>query len=214
MNESNPSAPSAQKTALFSVALKTLAFLDFARNLVSLGWSLLGSKGTAAYLNEHDVPCKDVADIVGPPILKHKVVTLSREVHAALLADLNDPEEMAELARIGIAPIHLVYVDMYPLKAALDHSARTRNSVIETIDIGGPTMLRSAAKGGRIVISDAGQFTTVLMMVKDTLDGVPENDERIVRAKAHMAADAEGLVSTYTELAESAYNWIGNGCQK
>src|SRR5690349_1398762 len=104
-----------QKTALLSAYDKT-GLEEFAFKLVSLGWNLLGSAGTAKYLNEKGIKTRDVAEIVGPPILGHRVVTLSRELHAALLAT-ESVEDQAELDRLGVPRIDLVYVNLYPLEA-------------------------------------------------------------------------------------------------
>src|SRR3989344_1908770 len=104
------------------------------------GWELLGSAGTAKYLNENGVVCRDVAEIVGKPILGHRVVTLSRELHAALLSTPSDSNEMKGL---GIEPIDLVYVTLYPLEKTIADPSLTPENVIEKTDFGGPTLLRS-----------------------------------------------------------------------
>ena len=100
-------------TALLS-AYDKQDLAPFAQSLRALGWTLLASAGTAKYLKEQRIPTHDIAKFVGPPILGHKVVTLSREIHAALLAD-DSPEERIELAKIGIPKIDLGYVNLYPL---------------------------------------------------------------------------------------------------
>ena len=98
--------------ALLSVYHKSQAFADFAQFLTEQDLVLWGSSGTTKFLEEQGIHCTDVATIVGDPILDHRVVTLSREVHAGLLARLDEPEDRAVLARIGIAQIGLVYVSM------------------------------------------------------------------------------------------------------
>src|SRR3989344_1487913 len=132
--------------ALLASYEKNTPLLRLATLLEKNGWTLLGSSGTAKYLNENGISCRDVAEIVGKPILGHRVVTLSRELHAGLLAK---PEDGDELKSLGIEPIDLVYVTLYPLeKTAADPSA-TPEDVIEKTDIGGPTLLRSAANASR-----------------------------------------------------------------
>ncbi len=195
-----------RKTALLSAYDKT-GLADFARSLHQLGWHLLGSAGTAKHLTEHGIPIQDVAEIVGQPILGHKVVTLSREVHAALLAD-DSPEEQEELNRIGIPRIDLVYVDLYPLKeeiAKLDH---TPESVRAKTDIGGPTMLRSAAKGRRIVVSSNDQLDEVLRHIYDVERGAvdPTQAKKFV---SQYAAMAEAVVARYCQIS-SAYLYSSN----
>src|SRR3989344_2713785 len=119
------------------------------------GWSILGSSGTAKYLLDNGISCRDVADIVGKPILGHRVVTLSRELHAALLAK---PEDYDELHKLRIEPIDLVYVTLYPLEKTITDPLATPADVIEKTDIGGPTLLRSAAKGRRLALSSPAQI--------------------------------------------------------
>src|SRR3989344_5718598 len=107
--------------ALLASYEKNTPLLRLATLLEKNGWTLLGSSGTAKYLNENGISCRDVAEIVGKPILGHRVVTLSRELHAGLLAK---PEDGDELKSLGIEPIDLVYVTLYPLeKTAADPSA-------------------------------------------------------------------------------------------
>lgn len=141
-----------KKWALISVYDKT-GVVDDARRLVKMGWSILSSGGTAEFLASADIPVKDVAELVGGgAILGHKVVTLSRELHAGLLADPSKPEELAEIERLGIPFIDLVRCDFYPLEDATKKPNATTASVLEKTDIGGPCMVRSGAKGGRIVV--------------------------------------------------------------
>src|SRR5665213_2941765 len=96
------------KTALLASYGKDAALLRLGKMLAGKKWQLLGSAGTAKYLNENGVPCRDVAEKIGAPILGHRVVTLSREIYAGLLAAT--PEDFAELEKQGITSIDLVYV--------------------------------------------------------------------------------------------------------
>ena len=152
----------ADKWALISVYDKTNV-ADYAKRLVNMGWSILSSGGTAKVLREAGIPVKDVAELVGGgPILGHRVVTLSREIHAGLLADKDKPEDMAELEALGIPVIDLVYCNFYPLEKAISNPNATVDSVVEMTDIGGPCMVRSAAKGGRIVVCDRDDMELIL----------------------------------------------------
>jgi len=151
-----------QYTALLS-AFNKKGLDEFARQLVERGWKILASGGSAKYLAERGIPVTDVATIVGAPILGHRVVTLSREIHAALLAT-DSPEDQLELDRLGIPRIDLVYVDLYPLEEVIANGG-TLAEVIEKTDIGGPTMLRSAAKGRRITLCHSSQFEDALVVV-------------------------------------------------
>ena len=124
-------------TALISVYDKT-GVVDFASSLRRAGWSILSSGGTARALADAGVDVTDVASITGfEAILGHRVVTLHPAVHGGILADLDDPTHRADLARLGIEPISLVVVNLYPFSS---------QPSIELIDVGGPAMVRGAAK--------------------------------------------------------------------
>jgi len=120
----------------------------------------------------------------GAAILGHRVVTLSREVHAGLLADLNKPEDLAELEKLVIPVIRLVCCDFYPMKDIIAKPGATIESVVEMTDIGGPTMVRSAAKGGRIVICDAADRQWVLNELKTNLGNLTSEHLLWLHAKA------------------------------
>ncbi|MBI2013810.1 MAG: hypothetical protein HYS87_03225 [Candidatus Colwellbacteria bacterium] len=184
------------KTALISVYHKD-GIVEFARRLLKIGdWEILASGGTAKHLENAGIPVEDVATLVGKPILGHRVVTLSREIHAALLAR-DTPEDQAELDRIGVPRIDLVCVDLYPLEAAIKEG-KSAEEVQELTDIGGPTLLRSAAKGRRLVIAEPHVRETVLQWLKN---GRPHNHKEFCRA---LAAKAEATVAHYC-LTSAAY---------
>ncbi len=182
-------ADKVKRTALLSVYRKD-GIVNFALGLYALGWNIIASVGTARVLETH-VAVRDVAGIVGEPILGHRVVTLSREVHAALLSRDTEEDER-ELERIGVPKIDLVCIDMYPLKETVD-AGGTYEQVIEKTDIGGPTMLRSAAKGGRIVISCPEDREKVLQWLKD---GEPNS----ANFRRWLAGKAELAVSEYCRV--------------
>ncbi len=178
------------KTALLSVYNKS-GIEEFARQLVELGWQLLASGGTAKTLAKADIPVQDVAELVGGgAILGHRVVTLSREVHAGLQAT-GSQEDINELERLKIPRIDLACVDLYPLHEAINAPGSTPESVIEQTDVGGPTILRSAAKGRRIVICDADDRLQVIDWLKN---GKPNEDTFITE----LAAKAEAVAAEYS----------------
>ena len=186
------------KTALLTSYKKDEPLLRLARLLARGGWKLLGSSGTAHYLNESGVECSDVGGIVGKPILGHRVVTLSREIYAGLLASTED--DFNELVRSGVQPIDLVYVIPYPLEETIADAKSTPDDVIEKTDIGGPTLLRAAAKGRRITISEPEQIP---ILEEWFARGAPENERGGIVAK--FAAAAERRVANYVET--SAKYW-------
>ena len=141
--------------ALLSVYDKT-GVVDFASALHELGWDLLASGGTAQALRDASLPVVDIADVTGyPAILGHRVVTLHPSVHGGILADTTDVTHRADLERHNISPIDLVAVSLYPFD--------TKPS-IELIDIGGPSLVRGAAKNhARVaVVTDRAQYGEVL----------------------------------------------------
>jgi phosphoribosylaminoimidazolecarboxamide formyltransferase/IMP cyclohydrolase len=152
--------------ALLSVYDKT-GIVEFAKGLTKLGWQVYASGGTAKVISDARVKVTDVSELVGGgAILGHRVVTLSREISAGLLADKSSKKDMKELAALNLPVIDLVCVDMYPLEEAIAKPGATRQDIITQTDIGGPTMLRSAAKGRRIVLSHASQRKPVLDWLK------------------------------------------------
>ncbi len=159
------------RNALISVYHKD-GIVDFARQLINLDFVIYASGGTFKHLTENGVPALPVSDLVGgEAILGHRVVTLSREVHAGLLAK-NTEADIAELASLAIPRLDLACVDLYPLEAEIAKAGSTRLSVIEQTDIGGPTMIRSGVKGGRLVICDPKDRQKVIDWLKA---GEPEN---------------------------------------
>lgn len=174
---------SAERWALFSVFNKA-GVVEDARRLVNLGWKIISSGGTAKALAAADVPVKDVAELVGGgAILGHRVVTLSRQVHAGLLANPKRPEDMAELEKSGIPFIDFVRCDFYPLSKAIADLTATVDSVVEMTDIGGPCMVRSGAKGGRIVVCRKQDMESVLQELEQTSDVSQEHRQKL-RARA------------------------------
>src|SRR3954449_4137795 len=134
------------RRALISVSDKT-GVADFARGLASLGVEILSTGGTAAALREAGLTVTDVSEFTGQEeILDGRVKTLHPRLHAALLARREDPEHMATLAREGIEPIDVVCVNLYPFEQTVAGRDVAPEVAIENIDIGGPTMIRAAAK--------------------------------------------------------------------
>ena len=145
----------AHPRALIAVYDKT-GVVDLAAGLVELGWELIASAGTARVLGAAGLPVVDAADYTGSPVmLGHRVVTLHPRIHGGILADRDDPDHRADLGANGIDPIDLVVVNLYPFEASPG---------IETIDIGGPTMVRAAAKNHAHVgvVVDPADYRPVL----------------------------------------------------
>jgi phosphoribosylaminoimidazolecarboxamide formyltransferase/IMP cyclohydrolase len=164
----------AMPTALLSVYDKT-GIVELAAGLHAAGWRLVSSGGTASAVAAAGVPVTDLADLTGlPAILDHRVVTLHPRVHGGLLADPTSPSHQADMAEHGIEPIELVVVNLYPFSS---------NPSIELIDIGGPAMVRAAAKNHAHVgvVVNPVDYRFVLDEVAD--DGVlsPATRRRLAR---------------------------------
>ena len=150
--------------ALLSVSDKT-GLLDFARGLHQLGVQLLSTGGTAKMLLEAGLPVTEVADHTGfPEMLDGRVKTLHPMVHGGLLARRDDPAHVAAIEKHDISPIDLLVVNLYPFEATVAKAGCTLEDAIENIDIGGPAMVRSAAKNWKdvAVLTDAAQYAGVL----------------------------------------------------
>jgi phosphoribosylaminoimidazolecarboxamide formyltransferase/IMP cyclohydrolase len=187
-----------QKTALISVYNKD-GIVDFAKELVGLGWKIISSGGTAKHLTEAGVVNTDVADITSfPPILSHRVVTLHPKIHGGLLA-LDTPEHQAELEKYGIPWIDMVCSDLYPLQDEINKPGSTKESVIAQTDMGGVALIRSSAKGRRITICDPSDRTKVIEWLKNG-----EQDKE--KFLDYLAAKAEATVTCYVSLSATYHS--------
>ena len=186
------------RRALLSVYDKT-GIVELARGLAELGWILISSGGTARTIAEAGLAVTDVADHTGSPImLGHRVVTLHPRIHGGILADRDDPEHRADLDAHGIDPIDLVVGNLYPF---------TAEPGIEMIDIGGPTMVRAAAKNHAHVgvVVDPADYDAVLAELR--ADGAlsAATRRRLARqAFAHTAAYDAAIVSWLDDTDEAA----------
>ncbi|MDR0458555.1 MAG: bifunctional phosphoribosylaminoimidazolecarboxamide formyltransferase/IMP cyclohydrolase, partial [Burkholderiaceae bacterium] len=154
--------------ALISVSDKT-GIVEFAAALVALGVKLISTGGTAKLLQNEGLHVTEVAELTGfPEMLDGRVKTLHPKVHGGLLARRDMPEHMAALAKHGIDAIDLLVVNLYPFETAVAQPGCTLAEAIENIDIGGPAMVRSAAKNWRDVgvLTDTGQYQPVLNELK------------------------------------------------
>ena len=140
------------RRALISVSDKT-GLVDFARGLAELGVEIVSTGGTAAALREAGIEVRNVSDLTGSPeILGGRVKTLHPRLHAGILAVRDDPEHTGMLEAEGIEAIDLVCVNLYPFERATARHGTTEEEALDNIDIGGPTMIRAAAKNHRFVV--------------------------------------------------------------
>src|SRR5271156_4674948 len=140
------------RRVLLSVTDKT-GIADFARGLTALGAELISTGGTARLLRESGIPVTDVSEVTRfPEMLDGRVKTIHPVIAAGMLAMRGKPEHMQALAEHGIAPIDMVVVNLYRFEDAAAKADATLEELIENIDIGGPTMIRAAAKNYRDVV--------------------------------------------------------------
>ena len=186
------------KTALISVSDKT-GIVEFARELAALDVRLLSTGGTARLLADAGLKVTEVAEITGfPEMLDGRVKTLHPRIHGGLLARRDLPQHMAALAAQGIGTIDLLIVNLYPFAKATARADCTLEDAIENIDIGGPAMLRAAAKNWAdvAVVIEPADYSRVLTELRA---GTVQRDTRFMLAKkvfAHTAA-YDGMISNY-----------------
>ena len=158
-----------KKQALISVSDKT-GVCDFAAGLAAFGYEILSTGGTAAILKSAGIAVTNVSDVTGfPECLDGRVKTLHPKIHAGILAMRANPEHMATLERLEINPIDVIAINLYPFKATIQKTGVTLEEAVENIDIGGPTMIRAAAKNYQdvAVIVDPSDYQAVLAGLKD-----------------------------------------------
>ena len=185
--------------ALISVSDKT-GILEFAQALHALGIRLLSTGGTAKLLADAGLPVTEVADHTGfPEMLDGRVKTLHPTIHGGLLARRDVPDHMAALQTHGIATIDLLVVNLYPFESTVAKAGCTLEDAIENIDIGGPAMVRSAAKNWKDVgvLTDASQYPQVLAEL--TADGQLADTTKFALSVAafNRISQYDGAISDY-----------------
>ena len=173
--------------------------IEFARGLTALGWDLLATGNTERILREAGLPVTSVAEVIGfPEILGGRVKTLHPAIHGGLLARRDKPEHMQELAEHGIEGIDLVVNNLYPFEATVNREGVSEEEALENIDIGGPAMLRAAAKNFQavVVICDPADYDQALADLK--AGDITSEQRRFLAAKAfqHVAL-YDTLVARY-----------------
>src|SRR5688572_8834006 len=195
------------KQALLSVSDKT-GIAEFARGLAGCGVALISTGGTAKLLKDAGLPVTEVAEHTGfPEMLDGRVKTLHPKVHGGILARRDLPGHMAALAGAGIPTIDLVVVNLYPFGAAVAKPGCSLAEAIENIDIGGPAMVRSAAKNYQhvAVVTDPADYPAILKEM-DASDGAVGAETRFrlaQKAFSHSAA-YDGAISNYLTSRDSA----------
>ncbi|MDD4316258.1 MAG: bifunctional phosphoribosylaminoimidazolecarboxamide formyltransferase/IMP cyclohydrolase [Clostridia bacterium] len=187
-----------KKRALISVSDKT-GIVDFSKKLVEFGYEIISTGGTAKTLADSGIKVIGISDVTGfPECLDGRVKTLHPSVHAGLLAMRGNAEHMAQLDKLNINTIDIVVVNLYPFKATIMKEGVELQDAIENIDIGGPTMLRSAAKNYQDVaaIVDPKDYEKVLDELQN--GGITKQTKFYLMYKVYQhTAVYDTLISTY-----------------
>src|SRR4051812_23037113 len=184
--------------ALISVSDKR-GVVEFARGLVELGWEIVSTGGTAATLRDGAVPVIEVERLTGfPELLDGRVKTLHPMVHAALLARRDLATHRSALEKHGITPIDLVAVNLYPFRLTISRHDASLEDAIENIDVGGPSMLRSASKNYESVLPvvDPTDYPEVLAMLRAGPIDPEVRREFSAKVFAH-TADYDAAIAAY-----------------
>lgn len=196
------------KRALISVSDKT-GIVDFTRELISLGYEIISTGGTKRALLDAGLPVTGIEEVTEfPEMLDGRVKTLHPMIHGGLLFRRDLPEHGKQIEGHGIQPIDLVCVNLYPFQETIAKTGVTLDEAIENIDIGGPSMLRSAAKNyaAVTVLVDAADYGTVLAELREAGDTKRETREQLAAKVFRHTAAYDALIASYlTELSGEAF---------
>jgi len=185
--------------ALISVSDKK-GIVEFSRALAQLGVELVSTGGTAALLRESKIPVKDVSELTGfPEMMDGRVKTLHPKVHGGILALRDNSEHVAKMKQHGIAPIDLVIVNLYPFEATVARDAPFEE-IVENIDIGGPSMVRAAAKNHRHVgvVVDPADYESILTELSANDRSLSRSTRfRLLRKAFEHTSHYDGAISNY-----------------
>lgn len=188
-----------KKRAIISLTDKT-GVEEFARGLSELGYEILSTGGTFKVIHAAGIPVTQVSDVTGfPECLDGRVKTLHPMIHAGILAIRSNPEHMAQLEKLGVTPIDIVAINLYPFKQAILKPGVTRAEAIENIDIGGPTMLRAAAKNYQdvSVIVDPADYGTVLSELRENGKVSVDTNLKLAYKVFNHTAAYDALIQSY-----------------
>lgn len=187
------------KKALISVFDKE-GIVDFARSLHLLGWEIISTGGTSKKLKEEGIDVKDISDLTGfPECFDGRVKTLHPNVEGGILAIRDDEVHKKQMNELGIEPIDIVVCNLYPFKQTILRPGVSHEEIIENIDIGGPTMLRAAAKNYKFVsvLTDPEDYKQVIEELKENGD-TSEATKEMLAAKVFIhTAHYDALIANY-----------------
>lgn len=187
------------KRALISVSDKT-NIVEFSRELVNLGYEIISTGGTKKELELNNIKVTCISEFTGfPEILDGRVKTLHPYVHGGLLSIRDNDEHVKQVIENGIKYIDMVVVNLYPFKKTIDKPGVTLEEAIENIDIGGPSMLRSAAKNYRdvTVVCDCEDYAKVLEEIKETGNTLPSTRQNLALKVFTTTSQYDSYISNY-----------------
>ncbi|MCZ6550295.1 MAG: bifunctional phosphoribosylaminoimidazolecarboxamide formyltransferase/IMP cyclohydrolase [Candidatus Methylomirabilales bacterium] len=185
--------------ALLSVSDKA-GIAEFAKGLVEFGVALISTGKTAEHLRTAEIKVTDVAEVTGyPEMLEGRVKTLHPAIHAAILASRRDPEHQSQLEQRRISPIDLVAVNLYPFEATIEEETLDLSRAIEQIDIGGPALIRSAAKNLEcvVILTHPGQYPEILREIRQHGGISLKTRLRLAQEAFQLTTRYEGAIATF-----------------
>ena len=198
-----------KRRALISVSDKT-GVVEFAKRLEALGYEIVSTGGTHKVLEEAGIAVTGVSDVTGfPECLDGRVKTLHPAIHAGVLAMRSNPEHMKQIEELGVAPIDIVAINLYPFKETILKENVRFEDAIENIDIGGPTMIRAAAKNWQdvAVIVNPEDYEVVAAELEKNGEVSRETKGRLMRAVFEHTVQYDSLIANYLrrEAGESPF---------
>ena len=187
------------RRAIISVSDKT-GIVEFAQSLTKLGFEILSTGGTAKVLSESGIDCTSVSEVTGfPECLDGRVKTLHPAIHGGILAMRNNPEHMKQISELNIEPIDIVCINLYPFKETILKEDISLETAIENIDIGGPTMLRAAAKNWQdvVVVVDPRDYKDVIAELQANGKVSKQTKFRLAGVVFEHTAQYDALINSY-----------------
>lgn len=187
------------KRAIISVSNK-LGAVDFAKKLSKLGIEIISTGGTMKAIRAAGIPVTYVSDLTGfPEIMNGRVKTLNPKIHGGILAVRDNPEHVQQMKENGIVPIDLVAVNLYPFKMTIQKPDATLEDAVENIDIGGPAMIRAAAKNFKFVtvVTNPDKYDEITKMIAETGEVDYETRKKLAAAAFAHTADYDKIIADY-----------------
>lgn len=187
------------KRAIISVSNK-IGAVEFAKKLSKAGVEIISTGGTMKAIRAAGVPVTYVSDVTGfPEIMNGRVKTLNPKIHGGILAVRDNPEHVQQMKENGILPIDLVAVNLYPFKMTIQKPNVTLEEAIENIDIGGPAMIRAAAKNFKFVtvVTNPDSYDEIAKMITETGEVNYETRKKLAAEAFAHTADYDTMIAGY-----------------